>query len=58
MRKRKGRKKKQNKLLFLGIEAAILIIAVAVILTWYMGTDLNSGNPVVNRMDENTDERA
>lgn len=58
MSKRKGRKKKQNKLLFLGIAAAILIIAVAVILLWYMGTDQNSGNPVVNRMEENTDEPA
>lgn len=58
MSKRKGRKKKQNKLLFLGIAAAILIIAAAVILLWYMGTDQNSGNPVVNRMEENTDEPA
>ena len=58
MSKRKGRKKKQNKLLFLGIAAAILIIAAAVILLWYMGTDQNSGNPVVNRLEENTDEPA
>lgn len=58
MSKRKGRKKKQNKLLFLEIAAAILVIAVAVILLWYMGTDQNSGNPVVNRMEENTDEPA
>lgn len=58
MSKRKGRKKKQNKLLFLEIAAAILVIAAAVILLWYMGTDQNSGNPVVNRMEENTDEPA
>lgn len=57
MRKKEDRKK-QNRFLFIGIAAAIVVIAAAVILFWRMGDGQNSDDQVVNQPEESLDELA
>lgn len=57
MRKKEDRKK-QNRFLFIGIAAAIVVIAAAVILFWRMGDGQSSADQVVNQPEENADELA
>lgn len=57
MRKKEDRKK-QNRFLFIGIAAAIVVIAAAVILFWRMGDGQSADDQVVNQPEESLDELA
>ena len=57
MRKKEDRKK-QNRFLFIGIAAAIVVIAATVILFWRMGDGQSSDDQVVNQPEESLDELA
>ena len=57
MRKKEDRKK-QNRFLFIGIAAAIVVIAAAVILFWRLGDGQSSADQVANQPEESLDELA
>lgn len=54
MKKKENLKKSKNKYVYIGVIAAVLVIAVAAIIFWKMGDARDSGKTVVNRPEENS----